>query len=238
MEIQKDCISGLCFISEVIQERELNIIINSGLIKKFFTLDYTYVTNYRLLHDISKLIGNLLTFDVLTEEFVNMGCLEFVKTNCTSLSPDIRLAAVWILCNIMSTNDNQILYVVIKSGVLGNALALIYDTNYKIVKETTWLIGLIIQQADYETISFLLGAGMWDNIFHILVNFSEVELLKVMLEALTILLEKGKGKFPNVFLEDFTIKGGLDLLVSKNHKNEIVKLLIDNLLELYSMNKN
>jgi hypothetical protein len=212
---------------------------NCDFIKKILSLDYSYASNYRMLCEATKMLGNLLTFEFITEDFIRLGCLDFIGRHCTSLNPDIRYSCVWMMSNILCSNDIQIIITVIKSGILNNVLSLIHDPTYTIAREVCWLIGILVSVSSYDMMLYLVDSQFWDYIFHILVNSNQSELLKFILESIHHILTRGKEKSPNVFVEQFVLKGGMDYLEQKtDHSNDDVRIMVDNLLNEFSNNNN
>ena len=167
-DVQFDCIRAISWISYR-KECFIELIIETGLIP--YTLSLISNESEEIHSSAIRASGNLLSGNTAqTQILINLGVIERFQEKISSNCLITRKEVFWALGNIAAGSISQIAHLV-DHPIMIIAFSGLFDHDYYIRSETSWILRNISIKGSINSISILLDLGLLKYLMHGLQDF-------------------------------------------------------------------
>ena len=204
-EDQEILFHSIEIISLLADERSINLIIGSGVVKQlvpFLGHDKDQLKTITL-----KTLGNIVAgTDEQAQAVLDNGLLEYFPGLLLSSSEDIVTYTLWFLSNITAGNQEQI-QAIIHAGLIPSIISASTKGSDKNRREAAWAVSNISQNGSTEQIIFLVDNGVIPFLCSFL-SLTDNQVLAAALNTMKNILKSSNGHETSV-AKDIRRCGGL-----------------------------
>eukprot|EP00128_Syssomonas_multiformis_P019001 Colp12_sorted_trinity150504_noHs@5030 len=191
----EDTITDTCWALSYLtdgDDSKIKEVVQSGVVPRLVELLMHH--NNNLVIPALRTIGNICTGgeDTLTQSVIDAGALEPLRNLLTASKENIKKEACWTISNITAGSPSQI-RAAIEANVVPPLIEIMRVGTYKPQKEATWALSNITTGGDARSISYIVQRGCIGPFCNLL-GVSEVNLIKVVLDALYNMLKVGQSE--------------------------------------------